>query len=112
MAFAVLSVVHHIMITRKWTEINHLLLALTSSCLVLLLYRLWRIDRSLLEVSPVAEEDTPLRRIMRSIAESGMLYTVAAFVVVICQATKSSFANIVISPMVRVCSLHSCCIPF
>jgi len=69
---------------------------------VLLLYRLWRVDRSLPGIVPFPlEQETPVQRIMRSIAESGMLYTVAAFIVLICEVTQSAHVLRVATAVVR-----------
>jgi len=68
---------------------------------VLLLHRLWRVDRSLPGVFPLpSDQETHLHRIMRSIAESGMLYTAAALVVFILQVTNSYAASRVATAVV------------
>jgi len=43
---------------------------------------------------------------MHSIAESGMLYAVTVFIVLICQATNSLFALIPANAVVRLCLCH------
>lgn len=102
-AFWSLSVIHHTIITREYSKIQLPFFAcLTWICSVILLYRLWRVDRSLPGISPLASEsETPLSRIMRSIAESGMLYTVTVASVLVCHASESYYFLIVANAVVR-----------
>lgn len=74
---------------------------------MLLLYRLWRIDRSLPVIPSLSSEtETQLHRIMRSIAESGMLYTVTAFIVLMCIVERNDAIIVVASAVVNIDDCH------
>jgi len=77
-------------------------------CPVLLLHRLWRIDRSLPGLPLLSSApETQLHRIMRSIAESGMLYTVTAFIVLVCAAMGNYGALLISTAVVKIFSCYN-----
>jgi len=103
-AFWVLTVVHNIMITREWTQL-FLHSRLIMHYPVLLLYRLWHIDRSLPGLPLLSSApETQLHRIMRSIAESGILYTVTAFIVLVCAVMGNYGALLISTAVVKIFS--------
>jgi len=82
------------------------------NCIVLLLYRLWNIDRSLPSLPLLSfAPETQLHCIMRSIAESGMLYTVTAFVVLVCGLMGSYGALLVSTAVVKNFSCYNIVVP-
>ena len=106
-AFWGLTVAHNIMITRKWIQL-YPQSCLMMHCLVLLLYRLWRIDRSLPGLPLLSSvPETQLHRFMRSIAESGILYTVAALVVLVCGTMENRSALLVSTAVVKIFSCYN-----
>lgn len=71
---------------------------------VLIIYRLWRVDRANRENGYCSAETKPrksrLQKIIRAVAESGALYTVTALIVLICQGIKTE----VIYPLTAIVS--------